>query len=103
MKKFPHLVQMHRDWSAKGLVVLGVTTDEPEDTSKVIEFLKLKSATFPNVLLKDTDANAKKHEDTYPTFPQPMLWVYDRTGKKVLHDEGKMKPDQVDEIVKKLL
>ena len=94
---------MHRDLAANGLVVLSVTTDEPEDTDKVLEFLKLKGATFPNVLLKDTDANAKKNEETYPTFPQPMIWVYDRTGKKVLHDEGKMKPDQVDEYIMKLL
>jgi hypothetical protein len=103
LKKFPHLVQMHRDLGPQGLVIMTVSTDAAEDAPQVLEFLKQRSASFPNFQLDDTEENVRQWRNQYPTEPQPMMWVYDRAGKRVVQDEGKMKAPEVDAKVKQLL
>ncbi len=103
VKKFPHLVELHKTFGTKGLVTISVSTDFPEDTKDVIAFLKAKGATFPNFMLKDTEANEKKYEEKLPVFPQPMIWVFNRKGERILADEGKLKPDQLDALIQKAL
>jgi hypothetical protein len=94
---------MHREFGSQGLVVITVTTDEPEDTPEVLDFLRKSGATTTNYLLTYTDEDEKKWGEQYPTAPQPMMWVYNRKGARVIQDEGEMKPEQLDELVKKLL
>jgi hypothetical protein len=103
LKKFPHLVQMHRELGPQGLVIMSVSTDAAEDSPQVLDFLKQRGAAFPNFLLDDTEENVRQWRDRYPTEPQPMMWIYNRAGQRVVQDEGKMKSPEVDAKIKQLL
>jgi thiol-disulfide isomerase/thioredoxin len=103
LKKFPSIVKLAKDHANAGLVVITLTNDEPEDQPKVLEFLKKQNATTANFLLKDSDENARKYEERYPVDSQPMLWVFNKTGERVIKDDGKLKPDQLEAKVKELL
>jgi hypothetical protein len=94
---------MHKQWKDKGLVILTVTTDEPEDKPQVLAFLKKHEANFRNLLIKDTEANAKKYDEKYPVDPQPMLWLFNKKGERVVKDTGKLKDDDVEKKVQELL
>jgi thiol-disulfide isomerase/thioredoxin len=94
LKKFPSIVKLAKDHANAGLVVITLTNDE---------FLKKQNATTANFLLKDTDENARKYEEKYPVDSQPMLWVFNKTGERVIQDDGKLKPDQLEAKVKELL
>jgi thiol-disulfide isomerase/thioredoxin len=101
-KKFPGIVALHEKYKADGLAVMTVSTDEADEAKAALEFLQEKKATMANFRLQDTEANEKKYAQ-YPIFPQPMLWLFDREGKKVLQDEGKLKPEELEAKVKELL
>jgi hypothetical protein len=56
MENFPHLVEMHRKFAAKGLQVVSLSLDDPADAKAVAaarKFLKAQQATFLNVLLDE--------------------------------------------------
>jgi hypothetical protein len=103
LKKFPHLVQMHRELGPQGLVVMSVTTDEEADMPQVLNFLTKSEASFTNFLLIDADAGQDQWEAKYPVYPQPMLWIYNRSGERVVLDEGRLQPPEIEAQVKKLL
>jgi len=55
-ENFPHLVEMHKKYGAKGLAVVSLSLDDPTDEKAVADaekFLKEKKATFTNVLLNE--------------------------------------------------
>src|SRR5262249_33793746 len=64
VKKFPHLVELHKKYADKGLVCISLSMDKFGDIEeykkeKVLEFLKDKKASFPNFIV----ANPKKDEE----------------------------------------
>lgn len=83
MKKFPHLVQMHRDFADAGLVVMSMNgTDlESSQAKKAREFLKEKGAAFPNFLVKDVE-NWEKWNEKYPGNSLPVVIFFDRQGNR---------------------
>ena len=55
-ENFPHLVEMHRKYSGKGLQVVSLSLDDTSDPKAVEEarkFLQEKKATFSNILLDE--------------------------------------------------
>jgi thiol-disulfide isomerase/thioredoxin len=55
-ENFPHVVQMHKRFASKGLAVISLSLDDPEDKSAVAEaerFLKQNKAEFTNILLNE--------------------------------------------------
>ncbi|MGL4424202.1 MAG: TlpA disulfide reductase family protein [Gemmataceae bacterium] len=103
LKKFPSIVELTNELGPQGLVVLALNTDEPEDKTKVIDFLKSKNATTTNLIFKDTEDEEKKYDAKYPLSPQPILWVYDRAGKRVIDGGSKLMPKELREQVLQLL
>ena len=104
MKNFPHLVQMHTTHAAAGLVCMSVNAVEtdPADRTRILKFLSEKGATFPNFVLKDTEANEERWKAQYPTIPPPLVLLFDRQGNRVkVFDE----PDHhvIEAEVKRLL
>jgi thiol-disulfide isomerase/thioredoxin len=85
VKKFPHLVAMHRKYAAKGLVCVSLNPvdTEPKDKAKVEKFLTEKGAAFPNFILDDSEENWKKWNEKYPTNVTPAVILFDRTGARV--------------------
>ena len=83
MKAFPHLVEMHKDNAAKGLVVITVSLDPPKDPMMVAaanKFLQHIKAPFRHLLLDEPDEIwSKKLDFNIP----PCYFVFDRQGKWV--------------------
>lgn len=108
VKKFPHLVELHKKYAEKGLVCVSLSMDkaggDPDDykKEKVLKFLKDKGATFPNFIVSEP----KKDEEALLKFlgdysAIPYMVMYDRAGKKVwVSDEGpKLKDEQLDKMI----
>ena len=89
VKKFPHLVELHKKYADKGLVCVSLSMDKFSDPDsykkeKVLDFLKDKKASFPNFIVADP----KKDEEPLSKFigdfsAIPYVVMFDRTGKKV--------------------
>jgi len=75
---------MHRDHAAEGLVCMSVNAvvSEHKEKDKILKFLKNKGASFPNFLLTDADDNEAKWKEKYPTYPTPLMILFDRQGKQ---------------------
>ncbi len=107
IKKFPHLVELHKKYAEKGLVCVSLSMDKFGDEDdykkeKVVKFLKDKGATFPNFIVsepkKDEEALLKLIGDFQAI---PYMVMFDRAGKKVWASDEKPKLD--DEQLAKLI
>jgi hypothetical protein len=79
----PHLVEMHDKWASRGLAVITIDVDPPEEAQSVDEalaFLQRREASLINVIVADAPDKAswlsKKKVDVFPHID-----VYDRKGK----------------------
>lgn len=79
VKQFPHTVALHRVLASRGLSVVAVSMDDPEDRKKVLAFLSLQQAPFDHLLSKDGSS-----QDGFATFDLsgelPCYRIYDRDG-----------------------
>jgi thiol-disulfide isomerase/thioredoxin len=78
-ENFPHIVALHHKHGNKGLAVLSLSLDYPEDEPSVRKFLAEKQATFEHLLSKfgnsDESVSAYKYKGAVPLYR-----LYDRTG-----------------------
>lgn len=100
VKKFPHLVELHKKYADKGLVCVSLSMDKYGDEDeykkdKVAKFLTDKGATFPNFIVadpkKDEEALIKLLGD-YTAIPYMVM--FDREGKKVWTSDGEKLDDE---------
>lgn len=79
-EEFPHLVQLHHDYSPMGLVCISVCYDDEEDGPKfALPFLKKQKATFSNYRLdEDNEVKANK----FGVDVLPTVLVYGKDGKQ---------------------
>jgi thiol-disulfide isomerase/thioredoxin len=104
MKKFPHLVQLHKELAKEGLVCISLSVDiDDEGYAKALEFLQKQGAAFPNYVLVDTEENKDKLEKTLEHTACPIVHVFDRNGKKIQTWDTKIEEDKIDALIKKLL
>lgn len=101
-KKFPHLVQLHKELASEGLVILSVTIDEKEDRGRALEFLTKSGVTFRNYQLIDSEENLDSLQTTLATRAVPIVHVFDRSGKKTSFETG-IKDDEVEKLIRELL
>jgi thiol-disulfide isomerase/thioredoxin len=110
VKKFPHLVELHKKYNEKGLICVSLSLDKlgPDDSYKrenVLKFLKEKEATFPNFIVaepkKDEEALIKLLGD-YSAIPYMVM--FDRTGRRAwVSDEKKITNEQLDKLIEEQL
>lgn len=108
-ENFPHVVEMHKKYAAKGLAVISLSLDDSDKPKKLAEataFLKEKGATFSNYVLDEsTDAAFDKLNIT----AIPAVFLYGPDGKEVkrftMDDLSKpsFSYDDVEKAVKALL
>ena len=99
-QEIPHLQELYEELSSQGLVLIGVSTDEPgKAAEKVGRFVKKEKLTFPNYLdATDDPAWAKLHIKAVPA-----LYLIDSKGQIVERWIGKTKPGEVRAAVSVLL
>jgi len=78
---FPHTVALHRELSSRGLAVLTVSLDDPEDEPQVLAFLASQGANFEN-FRADSGASSRSAEAfEIENGTIPYMRLYDREGK----------------------
>jgi len=100
---FPHTVELHKQFADRGLAVISVSFDDPdEDQSKVLKFLTEKAATFDN-FISPHGVGSKSFEafeigdDGIPHFK-----LFDRQGKLRKTFAGD-EPQEIDLAIEELL
>ena len=107
MAAMPHLVQMHKKHADKGLVVITVSVDPPNDKAMVksaTAFLQKLDSPFRNLLLDEPDELwSKKLDFSTP----PCYYVFDRRGKWVRFRSTDYKDsipfDEMDKVILQML
>jgi hypothetical protein len=103
VKKFPHLVQLHRKLSGQGLVCvsLNVEQDATKDKAEVLVFLKKQEAAFANFIFRDKVPAIEMWKDKHEANGLPAYVLFDRSGKRIpVPDE---KPEPVQKQIEALL
>jgi thiol-disulfide isomerase/thioredoxin len=92
VEQFPHTVKLHQELGGKGLAVVSVSMNDPEDEAEVLAKLKEFGATFENLLGHeggDTDSLKAFGVDA----GLPFYKLYDRKGQ-LRHNLADTDPDQ---------
>jgi hypothetical protein len=80
MENFPHVVEMHKKFGPKGLSVLSLSTDDPED-AKLLDraraFLKKQGATMTNYV----DAEYQSAFEKFDFNAMPAVLLFGPDGK----------------------
>jgi thiol-disulfide isomerase/thioredoxin len=83
MENFPHLVEMHKKYADKGLAVVSLSLDDPDQPKKIAAaeaFLKEKGATFPNYYLAEA---AEAAFEKLNIGVIPAVFLYGPDGKEI--------------------
>ena len=105
MKAFPHLVEMHKKFAEKGLVVIAVSVDDATKKDFVDAangFLKRQNPPFTKLLLNESHEYwSKKLDFTIP----PCYYVFDRNGRWVRFPEDGEEDyyDKMDKVIMQML
>lgn len=75
-KSIPELERIYTKYHAKGLEVVGISTDEPKDVAKVAATMKELHMTYPVVLSSDIPDFDSKYEHS----GLPSMFLIDRKG-----------------------
>jgi thiol-disulfide isomerase/thioredoxin len=89
-EKFPKIVALHEKYAARGLAVVSVSVDPPDDAearAAAREFLVQHRAAFRNVLLTD---KAGVWQAKWKVEGPPMLFLFDRAGRLVARWDDKI-------------
>lgn len=82
-ENFPHLVEMHRKYAARGLGVISLSLDDFEDAKALAaaeKFLREKRADFTNVVLKEEFGAGY---DKLDVSAIPAVFLFGPDGKEV--------------------
>lgn len=82
--EFPEIVKLQNQYRDKGLVVIGVSFDDPDEKDKVVAFAGQNHVTFP-LLMRKSGSLEKFSEslDKRWSGVLPTSYVIDKTGKRV--------------------
>jgi thiol-disulfide isomerase/thioredoxin len=111
VKKFPHLVDLHKKYADKGLVCISVSMDRLTPTTykkeTVLDFLKKQGAAFPNYVVLEPETDEKelsmRLSEDYRLIP--LMVVFDKAGRRVWTsgDGPSLTEAQLDKKIEELL
>ncbi len=90
VKNFPDVVEMHEKYAKRGLQVVSLSMDDPEnpgDVAKAKRFLEGQKATFTNFLL-DADFNTGEGFEQLDIINIPAVFLYAPDGTEVFRFVG---------------
>jgi thiol-disulfide isomerase/thioredoxin len=84
VEEFPDLVKLQASYREKGLTVIAVSLDEPEDKGKVVSFIESQKADFPvYVRAKGSVDDFVNPLDRGWAGVVPTTYIFDKNGKRV--------------------
>jgi thiol-disulfide isomerase/thioredoxin len=107
-ENFPHVVEMHHKYAAKGLAVASLSFDDPEEKKQVddaLAFLREKNATCSNYLLVEPGSDGF---EKFRVNGIPAVFLYGPDGKELKRftmddPDNQFTYDQVEKTVVELL
>ena len=102
-EKFPAVVALHGKYAARGLAVISVSVDPPDDAdarAAARDFLARQKATFRNVILSD---KAEVWQAKWNVDGPPLLFLFDKRGRLAGRWDGQFDPAEVERKVAALL
>ena len=98
-EEFPDLVRLYNE-NKDRLVLVSVSMDEPEDSDRVVAYLKEQKAAFP-AYLRDFKDFQRFVNVVDPEWGGgiPATVVFDRAGKRIYGHEGKLSYNELKKII----
>lgn len=104
-EEFPDLQKLHENYSGKGLEVVGLSVDYPDETdTRIVPFLTKAGSTFA-VFVQNVNNDEKLINMIDPGWngAVPLSVIYNPEGKKLEVIEGKKSYSEFEKILKKHL
>ena len=104
-EEFPDLVQIDKEYKARGLEFVTVSLDDPADIkTSVLQFLRQMRAPAPAYLLNvlDPEPSIKMVDQTWGGA-LPATFLYDAQGQIVYKHMGRIKPAELREALEKVV
>jgi thiol-disulfide isomerase/thioredoxin len=82
IERFPHMVEMYREYRDRGVTFVSVCLDDPGDERAIDQarlFLAAQEATFPNYLITENTADAFEKLDLMTI---PAVFIYGADGSR---------------------
>lgn len=90
-EEFPDLIRFYKSNREKGVVLVSVSMDEPEDVGAAAEFLREQGADFPSYLRDFNDFEQFVNRvDPEWNGGLPATFVFNRDGKLILSHLGRV-------------
>ncbi len=104
LEELPQLVRIEAKYRARGLRLIPISCDEPEDEAKALNFLRKAGVSFPGYLKRVAD-DEKFILSVDPKWSGalPALFLYDRAGRLVRSFVGEADLGAVEKAIQKLL
>lgn len=106
LELFPHTVELSKRLADRGLVVISLSMDDPDDQPSVLDKLRSHGATFDNFISRYGGSDRSAEAFGLADLVLPKYRLYDRTG--AIHtmlesSAGPIRPEDVDQAVEDLL
>ena len=103
-EEMPGLAALARKWRRRGVVLVTVSADEPEQEQAALEFLG-KTGVPPPAYVKraSSDEDFINSVDRAWSGALPALFIYDRQGRQAGRFTGETELSQVEDAIRKLL
>ncbi len=88
-EEMPDLVRIAKDWKARGLRLILVSADFPEDAAEAARFLGAQGVDFPSFLKEEPDMAFIEALDPRWDGALPATFLYDGAGNLEAFWEGK--------------
>jgi thiol-disulfide isomerase/thioredoxin len=103
-KEMPGLAAIAKKFSARGVTLVTISADEPEDAPAAESFLQKSGVTGPSFLKRTRDDDAFiRSLDPQWSGALPATFLYDRKGRKVRSFFGEVELSEVEAAVAKVL
>ena len=96
-KEIPDLSRAYDKYKSKGVVMLGVMTDNP-DSQQLLNFQSDYEMSYPVVRANSDLMVSYNYPDALPT-----TFVYDRSGKQVFSHVGPLRESELESLLDKLV
>jgi len=103
-KEFPLLVQLYQQYKSRGIELLAISNDDPQNLEDVKDFVTERHALFPAYIVNPDGANDLR-EAIYPewTGGLPSTFFFDRHGELKGKILGMLDREQFESTIKPLL
>ena len=106
LELFPHTVELSRQGADRGLVVISLSLDDPDDEPRVLDSLRAQGAAFDNFISRHGGSDKSLGAFQLKDGVLPIYRFYDRSGalrKTLYSSEAPIGADNVDRAVEELL